>query len=152
MSRSASTAQRPRVIARFLATTAARSAQPTASMQRTVSSDLARDASLPTGTGKVVAPSTRFTATLSYRVIVRMIDLPDKMFWWNAALTRTYGKGNKTWKHRSQKRKRRSILRWREIVHLQVFLRLFQEHLDASLQFLCTKGCIVLRIGIPWSW
>ena len=67
-SRSVSTTRRPQVIERFLATTAARSPRPTAFMRQTVSSDLTRDASFPTGTGKVVAPSTRFTATSSYRI------------------------------------------------------------------------------------
>ena len=86
MSKSMSTAQRPLVITRFLASTAARSPQPTASMRRAMSSDLARDASFPTRTGKVITPSTRFTVTSSYRIFIRMIHLPEKTLQWNAAL------------------------------------------------------------------
>ena len=151
-SRSASTAQRLLVINRFLATTAARSARLTASMRRTASSDLARDVLFPTRTGKVIAPSTRFTVTSSYRIVVRMIDLLDKMFWWNAVLASTHGERDKPWKHRSRNRKRRGILGWRKIVHHKVLLGLFQESLNVSLQFLRPKGHIVFRIGIPRSW
>ena len=152
MSRSASTTRRPLVIARFLASTTARSPRLTASMQQAASSDLARDASFPTKTGKVVTPSTRLTATLSYGIFVRMIHLPEKTLRWNAALAGTYGKRNETRKHRSWNQKRRGVLKQREIIHLQVFLRLFQERLNTSLQFLGTKGRIVFRIRIPWSW
>ena len=63
-----------------------------------------------------------------------------------------YGEGNKTREHRSRNRKQQGILKRREIVHLQVFFRLFQESLDTSFQFLSTKGRIVFRIGIPRSW
>ena len=56
----------------------------------------------PANTGKVVTPATRFTATLSYRVLVRMPNLPEKTLWRNTALARTYSEGNKTGNHRSQ--------------------------------------------------
>ena len=118
MSRSASTARRPLVIERFLATTAARLPRPTASIRRTASSDLARDTLFPTGTGKVIAPSTRFTVTSSYRIFVRMIDLPKKGFRQNTSLAGTYGEGNETGKHRSQNQKRQDVLKRRKIVHL----------------------------------
>ena len=106
----------------------------------------------PTGTGKVVAPSTRFTATSSYRIFVRMTDLPEETFQRNAALDGTYGERNKTWKHRSRNRKRQGILERRKIIHLQILFRLFQECLNASLQFLGTKSHIVFRIGVPRGW
>ena len=61
-----------------------------------------RDVSLLTRTGKVVAPSTRFTVTLSYRIFIRMIDLPDETFWQNTALAGTYGERNNPREHRSQ--------------------------------------------------
>ena len=96
------------------------------------SSDLARDVLFPTGTGKVVTPSTRFTATSSYRIFVRMIYLPDKTLRWNAALAGTYSEGNKTQKHRSRNQNRRGILQRRKIVHHKIFLCLFQERLDTS--------------------
>ena len=106
----------------------------------------------PTGTGKVVAPSTRFTATSSYRIFIRMIDIPEETFWRNTALAGTYGERNEPRKHRSRNRKWRRVLNWRKIVHLQIFLGLLQEHLDASFQFFGTKSRVVLRIGIPRSW
>ena len=152
MSRSASIARMLLVIDRFLATTTARSPQPTATIRWAASSDLARDALLPTGTGKVVAPSTRFTVTSSYRVFVRMIHLPDKMFWQNAALAGTHGKKNDSWEDRSRNWKRRGILDWRKIVHQKILFGLFQERLDTSFQLLCMKSRVVLRIGIPQSW
>ena len=152
MIRSASIARILLVIDRFLATTAARSPRPTAAIRRAAFSDLARDVSFLTGTGKVVTPSTRFTAISSYRVFVRMIHLPDKMFRRNAALAGTHGERNDPREDRSRNWKRRGILSRRKIVHQKVFLGLFQEHLDTSFQFLRTKGCVVLRIGISWSW
>ena len=94
-SRSASTMWRPWLIARFLRSTTARSPQPWASIQRTAFSDLLRDKSLLTGTGKVVALATRFTATSSYRIMVKMVNLPEEALGGNAALASTYGKGNK---------------------------------------------------------
>ena len=151
-SRSASTARRPRVIARFLATTAARSPRLTASMRQITSSDLVRDTSFLTGTGKVVAPSTRFTAISSYRIFIRMIELPEEILRQNTALAGTHGEGNKTRKHRSWNWKWQGILERREIIHLQVFFHLFQERLDTSFQLFGTKSRIVFRIGIPWSW
>ena len=64
----------------------------------------------------------------------------------------TYGERNEIRKHRSRNRKRQGILERRKIIHLQILFRLFQERLDASLQFLGTKSRIVFRIGISWSW
>ena len=81
-----------------------------------------------------------------------MIDLPEEILRWNTALAGTYGERNKTREDRSQNRKQRGILERREIVHLQVFFRFFQERLDTSFQLLGTKGHIVLGIGIPRSW
>ena len=111
-----------------------------------------RDVSFLTGTGKVVTPSTRFTATSSYRVFVRMIDLPDKMFRWNTALAGTHSERNDPREDRSRNWKWRGILGRRKVVHQKVLLGLLQEHLNVSLQFFRMKGRIVLRIGIPWSW
>ena len=99
VSRSASTTRRPQLITRFLISTAVRSPWLTASIQQTASSDLARDASNPASTGKVVTPATRFTVTSSYRVLIRMPNLPEKTFGRNAALAGTYGKRNKTRDH-----------------------------------------------------
>ena len=127
-SRSASIARILLVIDRFLTSTAARLPRPTVAMQRAASSDLARDASFLTGTGKVVTPSTRFTARSSYRIFVRMIHLPDKMFQRNAALADTHGERNNVQKDRSRNRKRRGILGRRKIVHQKVFFGLFQCH------------------------
>ena len=143
-SRSASIARILLVIDRFLASTAARSARLTAAIRRA--------ASLPTGTGKVVAPSTRFTATSSYRVFVRMVHLLDKMFRRNTALASTHGKRNDPREDGSRNRKWRNVLGRRKIVHQQVFLGFFQERLNPSLQFFRTKSRVVLRIGIPRSW
>ena len=56
-----------------------------------------------------------------------MIDLLDKMFWWNAALAGTYGERNDPREYRSRKRKRRRVLNWRKIVHQEILLSLFQE-------------------------
>ena len=81
-----------------------------------------------------------------------MIHLFNKMFQWNAALASTHGKRDDPQKDRSQNWKQRSILGWRKIIHQKVLLGLLQECLDASLQFLCTKSHVGLRIGIPWSW
>ena len=64
-----------------------------------MSSDLARDALNLASTGKVITPATRFTVTLSYRILVRMPNLPEKTFGWNAALASTYDKRNKTRDH-----------------------------------------------------
>ena len=81
-----------------------------------------------------------------------MIDLPNKTFQWNTAWAGTYGERNKVWKYRSRDRKWGRILDQRKIVHLEILLGLFQECLNASFQFLRTKGCVVFRIGIPWNW
>ena len=147
-SRSASTAWSPLLITRFLVSTTVRSPWPTASIWQTTSSDLVRDMLNPAGTGKVITPATRFTATLSYRVSVRMPNLPEETFQWNAVLAGTYGKRNKTGNHRNWNR--RSVLKQREIVHLHVFFCLFQEH-NIGFQLLGTKDRVVLRIRIPGS-
>ena len=105
----------------------------------------------PAGTGKVVTPATRFTVTLCYGVFVRMIHLPKETLRWNAALAGTHGKRDETWDHGSWDRKRRIVLKRREIIHLQVFFHLFQEHLDTSFQLLGAKDRVVFRIGIPRS-
>ena len=89
---------------------------------------------------------------MSYRVVVRMIDFLNKMFRWNAVLAGTYGERNDPRKDRSWNWKRRGILGQRKIVHHEILLSLFQERLDTSLQFLCTKSRVILRIGVPRSW
>ena len=81
-----------------------------------------------------------------------MIDLPNKTFWWNAALAGTYGKRDDPWKDRSWNRKWGGILGQRKIVHHEILLGLFQESLNTSFQLLCMKSRVVLRIGIPQSW
>ena len=88
---------------------------------------------------------------MSYRIFVRMIDLLDKMFWWNAALAGTYGKRNDPRKHRSRNQKRRSVLGRRKIVHQKILLGLFQESLDMSFQLLRAKSHVVFWIGTPRS-
>ena len=150
-SRSASTARSPLLIARFLVSTAARTPWPTASIQQTVSSDLARDVSDPARIGKVITPATRFTVTSFYRVFVRMEQLLEETLGWNAALASTHREGNETRDHRSRNRERGNVLKQREIVNLHILLRLFQEHLNMGLQLLGTKDCVVFRIGIHRS-
>ena len=80
-----------------------------------------------------------------------MIDLSEEILRQNTALAGTYGERNETGKHRSQNQNQRGILEWREIVHLQVFFRLFQERLDASLQLRGTKSRVIFGIRIPWG-
>ena len=94
-------------------------------------------------TGKVVRPATRFTATLSYGVFVRIEHL-DKTLQRNAVLAGTYGKGNETRDHRSQNRKQRDILEWRHVVNLHVLLHLFQECLDMSFHVIVMTFWYVL--------
>ena len=89
---------------------------------------------------------------MSYRVFIRMIHLPDKIFRRNTALAGTHGERNNPQEKRSWNRNRRGILGQRKIVHQKVLLGLFQERLNASLQFLCMKSRVVLWIGIHWSW
>ena len=89
---------------------------------------------------------------MSYRIFVRMIDLPDKTFWRNTLLAGTYGERNDPREDRSRNWKRRSVLDRRKIVHHEILLSLFQEHLDTSFQLLRTKSRVVLRIRIPRSW
>ena len=67
-----------------------------------MSSDLVRDMLSPAGIGKVVTPATRFTATSSYRIFVRMIDLPEETFGWHTTLAGTHGKGDKPGDGRSR--------------------------------------------------
>ena len=81
-----------------------------------------------------------------------MIDLAEKTLRQNAALAGTYGERNKPQKHGSWNRKQRGVLNWRKIVHFQILSGLFQERLDASLQFFSMKSRVVFRIRIPWSW
>ena len=60
-----------------------------------MSSDLLRDESLLTGTGKVVAPATRFTAISSYRPMIGMVNLPKETLGKHTALAGTHSEGNK---------------------------------------------------------
>ena len=69
---------------------------------------------------------------MSYRVFVRMIDLPEETFQQNTTLAGTYSKRYKPWKHRSQNQKQRGVLDRRKIVHLEILLSLFQERLNVS--------------------
>ena len=48
------------------------------------------------GTGKLTTPVTRLTATLSYRIFVRMVDFPKETLGGNAVLAGTHSEGNKT--------------------------------------------------------
>ena len=89
---------------------------------------------------------------MSYRIFVRMIDLPEETFWQNTTLAGTYSERNKAQEYRSQDQKRRGVLNRRKIVHFQIFFGLFQECLDVSFQLLGTKSRIVLRIGTLRSW
>ena len=114
--------------------------------------DLVRDASDPARTGKVVTPATRFTATSSYGVFVRMVYLLEETLGWNTTLAGTYREGNKTRNNWSENQKRRNILEWRHVINLHVLLHLFQERLNASFQLLGTNDHIVFRIGIPRRW
>ena len=63
--------------------------------------------------------------TSSYRVFVRMIDLPDKMFRQNTALAGTHSERNDPRKDRSQNGNQRNVLGQRKIVHQKVLLGLF---------------------------
>ena len=70
-----------------------------------------RDASNLASTRNVVTPATRFTATSSYRVLVRMPNFPEKILGQDAVLAGTYGEGNETRDHGSQNQKQQDILK-----------------------------------------
>ena len=76
-----------------------------------------------------------------------MPNLPEETLQWNTALAGTHSEQNKTQDHRSWNQKWRSVLKWRGIVHLQVFVHLFQECLNTSFKLLSTKDCTSLWIG-----
>ena len=102
-------------------------------------------------TRKVITPATRFTATLSYKIFVRMIDFPEETLGRYAALASTHCKRNEPGNGRSWNWKRSDVLQRRKIVKLHILLRLFQERLDMSFQFFGAKDRVVLWIGIPQS-
>ena len=144
---SVSTVQRPQVIERFLWTTAARSWCPWATMWQMAALDLLRDSSFLAKTGKVVTPPTRFTTTLSYRVVVRMEGHMWKSLGRNAMLACTHGKRDEAWDGWCLDQDRSHVLQRWKVCQFKIFIHLSQERLNTSLKQHCLETSIVLWIG-----
>ena len=147
---SASTVQMPRVIERFLWTTAARLPQPWVSICWSAALDLLRELLPLTGTGKVVVPPTSLTTTLSYGILIRMIG-SGKSLGWNTMLTGTHGKGNETRDGQSLDRNWSHILQRWKVFKLEILISFSQESLDTSFNLGSLKSHIVFWIRFLWS-